>query len=291
MQIAISTQLWSAELAKVGVVASDQVGVNLALTIPRFERVQIGESSWVAHPLNRLVVGHEIDILLCDKLIDEAKEDLQVLLLFEPSRVEVDTEWRPIGLVVAVEVVHEQVKNFFVREMRRTGIDHRTSVTFDVERIHDHLPHTGERPRWALLSRALALVWDTEIEGVRPERWICFWSDERGIVGESKLLHHNELGVPARTQKRHTSSANIIERDARKLVDDVSHSGELIEPIFDGRIERPPQFGLPMGDRVSCDFVAVVPELLNVAVICVFMREEESRSDGTTVGVCAIREE
>lgn len=221
-----------------------RIDVLLVLALPRLERGELRKRSRIAHPLNRLIIGHKVHVLVAQQLVDESLKDAEILLLFEPNGVEVDAERSSVRFVVTVKVGHEHVVHFLFGQMGRTRVDHSASVPFNVQRIHHHFPHAGERARRTLLARSTATMRNTIVERVRPQRRIRLRSHHRRIVQEAELFHHDELRVPADAKERHTSATNFVQRNAGKLVNDVGHSGKLIEPIFDRGVKSPPQFRL-----------------------------------------------
>lgn len=296
VDVAVALQLARLELTQVRVVAGHQARVDFALALPRVEVVDLAQLRGRAHPLDRLVVGHEPHVLLLDHLVDEAQQRAQVALLLEPDGVEVEPERRLVRGVVALEVVLQHVVHLVLGQVGGAGVDHRAGVALDLERVHDHLPHAGEGARRALLARARALVRDAVVHGEGPQRVGVGLADlagrhHGGVVEEAELLHHDHLRVPAHAQEGHAHAAQVVERDAGELVDDVGHAGELVEPVLHGGVEGPPQLGLLVRDRVDGDLVAVVPQLLHVAVVGVLVRQEEGALDGTAVRVRAVRGE
>lgn len=180
--------------------------------------------------------------------------------------------------------------------MGRTRVDHGAGVALDVERVHDHLPHPGECARRTLLARTVTLVRDPVVHGERPQ-WVGVrLASLRGrnhgrVIEEAKLFHHHHLGVPADPQEGHANAAQVVQRDARKLVDYVGHACKLVEPVLHCGVESPPELRLLVGDRVDGYFVAVVPEFLHVTVVGVLVRQEESCLDGAPVCVGPVRGE
>lgn len=245
-------------------VAGNQIWVDLALTLPRVKVVDLAELRRGSHPLDGLVVGHKPNVLLLDHLVNESHESPEVALLLEPDGVEIETKWGPVCRVMAFKVGSQHVEHFVLGQVSRTRVHHGTGVALNVERIHDHLPHAWECARRTLLSGSVASVRNSVVHGEWPQRvgvWLASlrWRNHGGVVQESKLLHHDHLGVPANAQEGNPNAAQIVKRDAGKLVDDVGHAGKLVEPILHGGIECPPQLGLSVCDRVDGNLVAVVP--------------------------------
>ena len=78
--------------------------------------VQLTERRRPPHPLQHLPVGHHVDVLHGEHLIEEADEALHVVLRKEPPRVEEHAERRLVAGVVAIEVeFHHVVHALLIR--------------------------------------------------------------------------------------------------------------------------------------------------------------------------------
>lgn len=94
----------------------------------------------------------------------------------EPCRVEEKSERGTVRLVVAVQVVIQEVVELFARDDVRARVDHRASgqlfveirVVTSVELVHDHFPH-GVRSGRTVLAVSVASVRHAEVERVRPQ--------------------------------------------------------------------------------------------------------------------------
>jgi len=64
-----------------------------------------------------------------------------------------------------------------------------------------------------------------------------------GVVHEAKLLHHEELPIPADAQEGHPHAPDLLHANGGKLIDDVRLANHLVEPILNGGVLGPPQFG------------------------------------------------
>ena len=63
-----------------------------------------------------------------------------------PGGVEVESEGCAVGVVVSVEVGHEDVVELLLREVGRAGVDHGAAVLLEHQLVQRHLPYPGERP-------------------------------------------------------------------------------------------------------------------------------------------------
>lgn len=140
----LATHLSALQSTLVGMIAGDKRGINFFLALPRLEIVDLRQRCWRAHPFDGLVICHKVDILLLEKLIHESLEDAEIVFLFEPSGMEIDSKRCFVGVIMPLEVFHEHFKDLFVIEMCGTRVDHTASMAIDVQRVHDHLPHARE---------------------------------------------------------------------------------------------------------------------------------------------------
>lgn len=87
MQVSLASDLLRAQFTQLRVITGDQVRIDvlLVLTLPRLERVQLRQRRRSSDPLNCLVVGHEVDVLVLQQIVNELLEHSEVLLLFEPE--------------------------------------------------------------------------------------------------------------------------------------------------------------------------------------------------------------
>ena len=96
----------------------------------------------------------------------------------------------------------------------------------------------------------------------------CVFLKENVWIKKREVLEKRTVWrSPSDSQKRYSRAPNFIQWNAGKFMDYIRHSCELIEPILDGRIERPPKFVVTMRDRVDGDLVSIIPELLNMSVV------------------------
>lgn len=87
MHVSLASDLLRGQFAQLRVVTGDQVRVDvfLVLALPRLERVQLRQRRRSSNPLDRLVIGHEVDVLVLQQIVHELLEHSEVLLLFEPE--------------------------------------------------------------------------------------------------------------------------------------------------------------------------------------------------------------
>lgn len=77
----------------------------------------LGQGARVFHPLDQLLNGDKVDILVLLHLLDELVEALAVALHAHPLFAQEDRERGTVFLIISVEVVHEQVKDFLLARM------------------------------------------------------------------------------------------------------------------------------------------------------------------------------
>lgn len=201
-----------------------------------------------------------------DILYDGYLECAEIDALLEPNRVEIQAERSTIRVVVTLEVVHQHLKHFFFRAVRRARIYHGTRVLltelrfvslayntnnaampyFDFQLIEDHLPDAWEASARAALPGADARVRHFIIKRVRPDGRVAQRCCHARIVNKAEFFHHQELTVPADTQERYADSANVFHVNVGEAVNDVRLADHLIKPVFDCSVSRPPVFRLSM---------------------------------------------
>lgn len=88
VQISFAFDLPGVELAALGVIAGDQVGVDFLFAFPWFEIGNLRQRSRCAHPFDRLIVVHNEDVL-CKKghLVINGETKLQTLPYFAKARL------------------------------------------------------------------------------------------------------------------------------------------------------------------------------------------------------------
>ena len=62
-----------------------------------------------------------------------------------PRGVEVESEGGAVGVVVSVEVGHEDVVELRLREVGRAGVHHGAAVLLEHQLVQRHLPYPGKR--------------------------------------------------------------------------------------------------------------------------------------------------
>ena len=90
MQIPFASDLLRAQFTQLWMIAGDQIWINvfLVFTFPRFECVQLRQRCRSSNPLDRLVVGHKVDVFVLKQIVNEPLEDSEVLLFLEPESKE-----------------------------------------------------------------------------------------------------------------------------------------------------------------------------------------------------------
>lgn len=251
------------QLACIRQIAGNLGGFQMLLrTLPRFKVLDVLQGRWIAHPLDRLVCRHKEHIPPLPHVVHEALKGLQVLRVPEPGRVKVEAIGRPVGGEMAVKVMHKHSVHILAVHIRRTTVHHATGVaTAGLQLIHDHLPDARIAARRTVLVVARALVRHLKVERVGPEGWVGVRCDHGGVVLEAKLLHHEELAVPADAEEGHANAANLLHADVAKAVDDVRLADHFVEPVLDGGVVRPPRLGGAMtGKEEMGGFIYVMKD-------------------------------
>ena len=146
--------------------------VNHALLLPRLETLRLGYRARILDPLDHLGHGHEVHVVVVRQhLVYPVEERVQELgIVLEPGGVEVEAEGGPVLLVMAVEVVVEEVVELVTGQDVAARVDHRAAgqvlvvlgILAAVQLVHHHLPNgvrpapRGQMPRFA--SRSIYLL-------------------------------------------------------------------------------------------------------------------------------------
>lgn len=244
VQIPILLQHSTVQLARIRQIARKLIGVQLPrLARPRLERGQLIDGRRIANPLNSLVVGDKVDVLHFAHVVHEPRERVHVLGLLEPRRMKVQSVRCPIGQIVSLEVGRQHAVHILAVQVWRTTIHHAATVLTGLQLVHDHFPDARVAARRTVLVVTGARVRHLVVERVRPQRRIDERRHHRRVVHETKLLHHQELTVPADAQKWHSHAAQVLHANVAEFVDDVRLADHLVEPVLDGGVARPPVLG------------------------------------------------
>lgn len=210
--------------------------------------------------------------------------------------MEVQAQGSAVLVVVAIEVVVQEVVELVPGQDVRAGVHHGTAgqvlviggILAPIQLIHHHLPN-GVGSRGAALQVAVAAVGHTEVHGVGPQRRVRQRSSDRGVVQEGLLLHHGELVVAADAQVGRSHAHHRVVRDVGVLLGDDPHACHLLGPVVDGGV-RPEALLVVVRNRVHGDLVALARRLLHRRVVGVLVRDEVGGLDVATVGVLAALE-
>lgn len=110
----LSGNFFSGQSARCGHPASGfAILIDWTLLPPWFKVLYFAGCFWILHPLNYLCHCHKINVVMIwEDFIDPVKESVEELrVIFQPSSVEVKTEWGAVCVVVTLKVmVKESVK-------------------------------------------------------------------------------------------------------------------------------------------------------------------------------------
>jgi len=151
-QVPLLPELPGEELADVGQVARLllQGDGRVTLLLPGVKGGHLGLGGGVAHPLEHFPGGDHPHVRPGHQLVQELAECAPVLLVLEPGGVEVETERRPVRVVVPVEVGHKNVQDLVLGEVGRATVHHGARVVVKHQLVQRSLPYSWKRPGWAL---------------------------------------------------------------------------------------------------------------------------------------------
>lgn len=120
----LSRQLPSAQRTMVGQIA-EWLTLDKTLLLPRGEVADTRQLSGRLHPLQDLSHCDEVDVVPIEHFVDPLDKSIKVLWIqLQPTCVEEDTQRRPIGLIVAVEVMVEEVVELVTSDNVGTAVNH-----------------------------------------------------------------------------------------------------------------------------------------------------------------------
>jgi len=117
--------LLGGQLAGVGHPAGG-LALDHALLPPGLEVLDLADGAWVLHPLDHLGHGHEVHVVVVGQdLVDPVEEGVEELgVVLQPGGVEVQTQGSAVLVVVAVEVVVQEVVELVAGQDVRARIHH-----------------------------------------------------------------------------------------------------------------------------------------------------------------------
>lgn len=150
---------------------------NVALLPPGFEVLDFTDGAWVLHPLDDLSHGDKVDIIVVGQdFIDPVQESIQEFrIVLQPGSMEVQTKWGTILIVMAIEVVVQEVVELITGQNVGARIDHGTAgqvfiiggILTTIQFIHNHFPDSM-RTSGAALQVTVTTMGHTEVHSVGP---------------------------------------------------------------------------------------------------------------------------
>ena len=290
-----SGQFLGGDLALVGRGAAvDEVdGAGL---LPGLEGLDLVNIAGILDPLDDLSHCDEVNVVVgLEDLIDPVEEGVQELgVVLQPGGVEVETKRSSVLVVVAVEVVGQEVIELITSENVRARVNHGATgqVLIDggvlppVQLVHDHLPDSVGAGG-ATLEITVAPVGHAEVHGVGPEWGVLERSGDGRVIEESLFFHHGELIVASDPEVWSTKTDDRVVSDVGELVDDQPAAGHLFGPLVNAGIGPEELVGV-VSDGVSGNLVTKVVHVLDGGVVAVLVRDKEGGLDVAAVGVLAL---
>lgn len=145
----LSWNLFAGQLARVWYPAG-WITFDHTFFFPGVEVLRLGDCTWILDPLDDLRHRDKVDVIVvAQNLIHPEEEGVQVLgVVFEPSCVKIESQRCSVLVVVAVEIVVEEVIELVTRQNVGAGVDHSAAwkvfvevwVLSTVQLIQYHLP-------------------------------------------------------------------------------------------------------------------------------------------------------
>lgn len=235
--------------------------------------------------------------MIGQNLIDPVEEGVEELgIVLQPGSMEIQAEWSTILIVMAIEIVIQEIVELIASQNVRAGVDHSAArqifiigrILTTIQLIHHHLPH-GMGSGGATLQIAVTAMGHTEVHGIGPQWRIGQGRGDGRVIEERLLLHHGELIVAAHAQIRCTHTHNRIVRNVGVFLNNDSHASHFLGPVIDCGI-RPEALLVIVGDRVHGDLMALARSLLDCRVVGVLVGDEVGGLDVAAVGILAALE-
>lgn len=129
------------------------------VALERLERVDAGQRSRVADPLQGLPVGDDPDVLHGVDRVQELYEALLMVRLREPGCVIVQSEWCSVGGVVPIEVLHDHLVDTVGVRRIGAGVTHRAAAAVQVlPHHHRNFPNTCEDEGNVVLFKGVSMI-------------------------------------------------------------------------------------------------------------------------------------
>jgi len=200
----------------------------------------------------------------------------------------VDTEGRPVPLIMLLEVPHEEavctILGFWDGS---AGISHGTS--FKV--ISDKIDHRDGPESVVFSNRTwldLTVLGGLVVIGVGPETWITELESGSGaLVLEASCLQDFVHGVPSGLEEGGAKTFNVGCGNPSKV-------GHLLTLVHDfrsphGCVQITPVGGEgAVGDAVESDLMTISPHIVNLGVVSVLMGDVEGPGDGVSIGILPV---
>jgi len=223
------------------------VGDSLDGTLfaPGLEVLDLGDGAGVLHPLDDLGHGDEVDVIVVGQhLVDPVEEGVEELgVVLQPGGVEEETQRSAVLLVMAIEVVVEEVVELVSGQDVGARVNHGASSQVLIEvgifpaiqLVHHHFPD-GVTSGRAALQVAVTTVGHSEVEGVGPERRVVQGSGDGAVIEEGLFFHHGELVVATDTQVGSAHSNDGVVGQVGVLLDDDTHTSHFLGPVVNGGV-------------------------------------------------------
>jgi len=239
----------------------------------------------VFNPFEDVSDRNKIHVGESKKHVDKIVERLPAVRIDgKPSGMHEHGERRPVGDVMAEEVIHEKIERGFPGPVVVASIDHgadagRNFLVVVVD--HRHLPKAFVR---ILGTRSdLAFLGRFEVERVGPHRRVVLGSGETSVIHHAALAHGFEHKIAAGLQVRSAESLDVVGPNLTENLQDLFHPADLLHPSVDFRLLE--GLGRFVSDGVVGDFVSRRVQLLRQPIIIPLVGHEESPADRTSVRV------
>ncbi len=285
-------QLLGGQLAHAGGEAGRAGGLG-ALLLPGLKVLGATGVGGVLDPLDHLGHGDEVDIrVVGENLIHPVEEGIKELrVVLEPGCMEEQAQRCTVLVVVAVEVVGQEVVELISAENVGAGVHHgatrevliNSRVLPPVQLIHHHFPHSMGTSG-AVLQGTMAPVGHPEVHGVGPQGRVLQGSSNGGVIEEGLLLHHGELVVATNPQVGSSEADNRVVSDVGKLVNNQPAASHFLGPVINSGL-TPESLIVVVSDGVGSNLMTVLVHVLDRGVVGVLVGYKEGGLNLAAIGV------
>lgn len=215
---------------------------HCALLPPRLKIFHLRDGSGILDPLYNLCHRYKVNVVVVRQNliypVEEGVKEFRVVL--EPGCMEIETQWGAVLLVMAIEVVVEEIVKLVASEDVGARIHHSASgqvliklrIFSAIQLVHHHFPHRMASSG-AVLQVTMTPVWHAEVHGVWPQWRVGERRCDSRVVQKSLFLHHGELVITTHAQVWRADTYDAVVGKVGEFLDDDSCTSHFFSPVVD----------------------------------------------------------